>query len=47
MLIKTYHQTHSPKHTPSQYIGGLDMDDRTYIARVYWSHVYKVGQFFL
>ncbi|KAH9929331.1 uncharacterized protein B0H18DRAFT_996604 [Fomitopsis serialis] len=31
----------SPKYTVSKYVGGLDMDGRPYIARVYWSHVYK------
>ncbi|TFY63636.1 hypothetical protein EVJ58_g3135 [Rhodofomes roseus] len=31
----------SPKYTASKYVGALDMDGRSYVARVYWSNVYK------
>lgn len=29
-------------YTPSTYSGGLDKDSNPYIARVFWSHVFKV-----
>ncbi|KZT68592.1 DUF1620-domain-containing protein [Daedalea quercina L-15889] len=31
----------SSKYTLSHYVGGLDIDGRSYIARIYWSHAYK------
>ncbi|CAL1698629.1 unnamed protein product [Somion occarium] len=31
----------SPKYTESTYAGGLDKDGWPYIARVYWSHVFR------